>query len=133
MRLWLEEFYPLRSFLLEWSTGWVLSIGSGSNFFGEQGHVDVLENLAGRDAVTAIGRFDEVVALAAGVLAAERVGEGEAGSELPGVDQKTGAIGDPRSWRFHSDDHFVVGVVGLPEIVRNVYGLTADCHRLGFC
>ena len=67
---------------------------------GEQGDIDILEDLTWGDAQNAVGRFDEVVALAAGVLTAENVGEGEAGGELLGFDEKAGAIGDP--WRcFH--------------------------------
>lgn len=65
------------------------------NFAGQQGDVDVLEDLPGRDAQHTVGGFDEVVALAAGVLTAESVGEGEAGGELFGCDQKASAIGNP--------------------------------------
>ena len=81
----LRSFLPQRSCKL---------IGS---FAGEQGDVDILEDLTGCDAENAVGRFDEIVALATGVLTAEDVGEGEAGGELLGFDQKTGAVGDP--WR----------------------------------
>ncbi len=68
--------------------------GLGS-FAREQGDINVLEDLPRRDAKNAVGRFDEVVALAAGVLTAEHVGEGEAGCELFGFDQKTSAVSDP--------------------------------------
>jgi len=59
--------------------------------------IDILEDLARGDAENAVGGFDEVVALAAGVLTAEGVGEGEAGGELLGLDQKASAIGCPWS------------------------------------
>lgn len=69
---------------------------------GEQGYIDVLEDLARRDAQNAVGGFDQVVALASGVLSPENVGEGEAGGELFGFDQKAGAVGDPWVWCFHA-------------------------------
>jgi hypothetical protein len=68
---------------------------------GEQRHVDILEDLAWGDAKNAIGRFDQVIALAARVLAAEGVGEGEAGGELLGFDQKTRAVCNPFVRCFH--------------------------------
>ncbi len=43
---------------------------------GGQGHIDVFEDLAGRYAENAVGGFDQIVAFASGVLAAENVGEG---------------------------------------------------------
>ena len=66
-----------------------------------QGDVNVFEDLARGDAENAVGGFDEIVALAAGVLPAERVGEGEAGGELFGFDEEAGAIGDPWVRCFH--------------------------------
>jgi hypothetical protein len=79
--------------------GWRLRSGGGVGRFesvaGEQRHIDIFEDLTRRYAENAVGGFDEVVALAAGVLPSERVGEGEAGGELFGFDQKTGAVGDP--------------------------------------
>ena len=68
---------------------------------GEQGYVNVLEDLPRGDAQNTVGGFDEVIALAAGVLTAESVGEGEAGGELFGFDQKASAIRDPWSGCFH--------------------------------
>jgi len=68
---------------------------------GLQWYVDVFEDLTGRDAENAVGGFDEIVALAAGVLATERVGEGEAGGELLGFDEEAGAIGGPWVGCFH--------------------------------
>ena len=70
----------------------------------EQWNVNVFEDLTRSDAEGAIGGFDQVVSFAAGVLTAERVGEAEVGSELPGLYQKPGAIGDPGVSRFHSND-----------------------------
>jgi hypothetical protein len=58
-------------------------------------HVNVLEDMTGGNAQNALAGFYEIVALAAGVLTVERVGEGEVGSELFGFDEKAGAIGDP--------------------------------------
>ena len=56
--------------------------------FVAQGHgdVDVLEDAAGGDAEDAVGGFDEVVAFASAMLAAEVVDETEAGTELFGFD-----------------------------------------------
>jgi len=60
-----------------------------------QGDIDVLEELAGSDAQDTVGGFDEVIALHAAVLSAKNVGEGEAGGELFGFDQKASAISGP--------------------------------------
>jgi len=56
------------------------------------GNVNVLEDLAGSDAHDAVGRFDEVVAFASGVLATERIDEAEAGTELLGLHQEASAV-----------------------------------------
>jgi hypothetical protein len=64
-------------------------------------YVYILENLARRNAENAIGRLNEVIAFASGVLAAQRVGEAEAGGELFGLDEKTSAVRDPRIGCFH--------------------------------
>jgi hypothetical protein len=62
-----------------------------------QGHgdVDVFEDAARGDADDAVGGFDEVVAFASAVLAAELVGETESGTELLGLDQEACAVGLP--------------------------------------
>src|SRR4029077_7357146 len=59
-----------------------------------QGHgdVDVFEDAARGDADDAVGGFDEVVAFASAVLAAELVGETERGTELLGLDQEACAV-----------------------------------------
>ncbi len=57
--------------------------------------VNVFEDVARGDAENAVGRLDQVVALAAGVLAPQRISEGEAASELLCVNEKSGAIGLP--------------------------------------
>ena len=57
--------------------------------------VNVFEDLARGDAQNAIGRFHEVIALTAGVLATERVREAETETELFSFDEKSGAIGFP--------------------------------------
>src|SRR5579863_7446755 len=62
---------------------------------GAHGNVNVFEDLAGRDALQAVGRFDEIVAWASGVLAAERVGEDERCVELFGFNQEAGAVNLP--------------------------------------
>src|SRR5258708_19701584 len=72
----------------------------------EQRHINILENCLGSDSKNAVGKFDQVIALAAGLLTAEGVGEGEAGSELPGFDQQPGAIRDPSSFSFHARGPF---------------------------
>jgi hypothetical protein len=61
---------------LQWSLVLDWSLAS------QQGDVDVLEDPLGSDAENAVARFDQVVALASGVLTAEKVGEGEAVGEL---------------------------------------------------
>ncbi|SPE28479.1 hypothetical protein SBA2_40042 [Acidobacteriia bacterium SbA2] len=60
----------------------------------QQGHgdVDVLEDAARGDAEHAVGRFDEIVALASAVLAAEMVDEAETGTELLGFDEEACAV-----------------------------------------
>ena len=59
-----------------------------------RGHqdIDVFEDTARSDAEDAVEGFDEVVAFAAGMLAAEMVDEGETGSELFGFYEKTRAV-----------------------------------------
>jgi len=66
-----------------------------------EGDVDVFENLTRCDAENSVGRFDEIVALAAGVLTAERVGEVETRVELLGFDEETRAVCDPAICSFH--------------------------------
>ena len=65
------------------------------NLAGKQGDVNILEDLTGRDAENTVGGFDEKVAFATGVLTAEGVGKTQAGGELFGFDQKTGAVSNP--------------------------------------
>jgi hypothetical protein len=76
----------------------------GSFIVDKHGDVDILEDLAGRDADDAVARLDEVVALAAAVLPAERVDEAETGAELFGFDQKASTVGNPFGGRFHGAD-----------------------------
>lgn len=59
------------------------------------GDVDVLEDLAGSDAENAVEGLDEVVALAATMLASEMIGEAERGAELLGFDEEASAIRFP--------------------------------------
>lgn len=77
------------------------SLNRLGSFAGEQGDVDIFEDLARSDAKNTIGGLDQIVALASGVLTAKDVGEGEAGGELFCFDQKTGAVGDPWIRCFH--------------------------------
>lgn len=72
--------------------GFVFRIG-GFRF--AERDVNILENLSWGNPENAVGGFDEIVALAAGVLPAKCVGEGEAGRELFGLDEEAGAIGCP--------------------------------------
>ena len=71
---------------------------------GDHGDVDILEDLAGRDADDAVAGLDEVVALAAAMMAAERVDKAETGIKLFGFDQKASTVGDPFGGRFHGAD-----------------------------
>jgi hypothetical protein len=73
----------------------------GKLFLGKQGYVDIFEDLPGGNAKNAVGGFDQIIAFAAGVLTAKRIGECEGGGELLGFDQKTGAIGNPWAAGFH--------------------------------
>jgi len=57
--------------------------------------VDVFENLTRSDAEDSVAGFDEIVALASAVLAAEVVGEAEAGIKLFCFYQETRAVGFP--------------------------------------
>jgi hypothetical protein len=87
------------------------SLAEPRSFFlaGQQRYIDVFEDLTGSDAKNAVGGFDQIVALASGVLTAEDVGEGEAGGELLGFDQKPGAICGPWICGFHACRLSVVG------------------------
>ena len=62
-----------------------------------QGHgdVDVLEDAARRDAEDAVGGFDEVIAFAAAMLAAEVIDEAERGAELFGFDEEASTVCGP--------------------------------------
>jgi hypothetical protein len=81
---------------------WFVMAGFVAGGFGGQGHgnVDVLEDAARGDAEDAVGGFDEVVAFASAVLAAEVVDEAESGTELFGFDQGACAVRLPFQW-FH--------------------------------
>ena len=57
--------------------------------------VNVFEDLTRGDAQDSVIRLDEVVALAAAMLAAEMVDEGEAGAELLGFDEEPCAVSFP--------------------------------------
>ena len=96
----------------------VLGGGAGANFWrgsshgpGEdagrsmclcQGGIDVLEEDLGGDPCYALGGFDEVVAGAAGLFAAESVGKNEGFGELPSAHQEAGAINGPLACKIHS-------------------------------
>ncbi len=71
--------------------------GFGDARFVRQRHanVDVLEDAARRDAEHAVGGFDEVIAFAAAVLAAEVIDEAETGAELFGFDEEACAVCGP--------------------------------------
>ena len=93
---WLVNFHLLN---LEWYKSQAFHLGSRARRFGDaltlrQRHwdVNILEDLARRNAEHAVGRFDEVVAFPSTMLAAEVVDEAESGIELLGVDQKAGAV-----------------------------------------
>jgi hypothetical protein len=58
-------------------------------------NVNVLEDAARGDADDAVRRFNEVVAFATAMLAAEMVDKTESGIELFGIDQEACAVGLP--------------------------------------
>lgn len=60
-----------------------------------EGDINILEDLTGSDAQDTVGEFDEIIALRAGVLTAEDVGEVEVAVELSGFDQEARAIDGP--------------------------------------
>jgi hypothetical protein len=68
--------------------------GFGDARFVRTGHgdVDVLEDAARCNAEHAVGGFDEVIAFASAVLAAEVIDEAERGTELFGFDQEACAV-----------------------------------------
>jgi hypothetical protein len=59
------------------------------------GHVDVFKDYALRDASTAVGGFNQVVASLAAMFPPECIDEGEWLGELLGLDQEAGAIDFP--------------------------------------
>ena len=59
------------------------------------GNINVLEDATRGDAEDAIAGFHQVVASATAVLAAEVIGEAEAGVELLGLDQESSAVRFP--------------------------------------
>jgi hypothetical protein len=69
----------------------------GNALFTGVGHgdIDVLEDAARCDAEHAVRGFDEVVAFASAVLAAEVIDEAERGAELFGFDQEACAVCRP--------------------------------------
>src|SRR5271169_2086605 len=72
----------------------------GAFIFQADGNVNILKNLARSDADDSIGRLDQVIALASGVLPSEGIDEAEAGTELLGFDQEACAVRLPFHW-FH--------------------------------
>jgi hypothetical protein len=93
------------------------------------GDVDVLKDLARGDADHTIGRFDEVVAFASGMLAAKSVDEAESGAELFGLDQEACAVGCP-IFRFHVA--LTRGCILARETVERDSGRRATGIRLQF-
>ena len=76
---------------------------------GLEGHVDVLEEFARRDAEQAIEDLDKVVAGLAAMLAAEGVGEIEWVGKLTSAHDKTGAIDGPITFQIHRISPFGEG------------------------
>ena len=66
-----------------------------------QGHVDVFEKSLGGDALYAFGGFDEVVAGATGLFAAENIRKDERFGELTSAHEETGAIDGPLRFEIH--------------------------------
>jgi len=64
-------------------------------------HIDVFEEGLAGDAYYAFRGLDEVVAGAAGLFAAERVGKDEWFGELTSAHQETGAIDGPLAFKIH--------------------------------
>ena len=66
--------------------------GFAAGLVGGHQDIDVFEDAARSDAEHAVEGFDEVVAFASGMLAAEMIDEAETGSELFGLHQETCAV-----------------------------------------
>jgi hypothetical protein len=67
---------------------------------GTHGHVNIFKNQLGRDAASAIGGFDQIVAGLAAMFPAKSVDEEEGSGELLGFDQEASAINLPRTTIF---------------------------------
>lgn len=69
---------------------------------GDQGHINIFEQGSVGDASHTVGELDEIIASAAGLLAAKGVGEGEWLGELTSAHQESGAVDGPLTFRIHS-------------------------------
>jgi hypothetical protein len=74
----------------------------------DERHVNVFKEGLAVDAANAVGGLDEIIAGAAGLFAAERVGKNEALGELTRAHQKPGSIDGPLTFGIHEDSHFSV-------------------------
>lgn len=75
-----------------WLGNWLQWYRALAGFGWAHGDVDVFEDLAGCDALQAVGRFDEVVAFLSVVFASQGVDEVERFSQLLCLDEKARAI-----------------------------------------
>ena len=89
-----------------------------------EGHVDIFKKSFGGDAADAVGSFDEVVAGAAGMFAAERVREEQGFGELTSAHQEAGAINVPRAFSSH---HFSITAFAFGSCVGSRSLLSVFC------
>lgn len=93
--------------------------------FDSDSNVNIFENLAGRDADQSLRRFHQIIPLPPRVLAAEAVDEGQVGTQLSCLYQKTRSVGLPCfcfCFHFHSNlkpqNLFAHSVTGVLIVAR---------------
>ena len=64
------------------------------------GHVNIFKNFARRNSLSAVGRFDQIVACLTAMFAAKYIPELKRCGELPGPNQKSRAINMPFAFCF---------------------------------
>ncbi len=94
----------------------------------DHGHVDVFENLPGRDAAGSVGRQNQVVAGLAGVFATEAIDKREGLIQLTGANQEASAIGCP--FTKHSF-HRIVILRGRRMVASFNFPMTDSPGRMG--
>lgn len=116
--------------------GWGIRVDSATTLArGIHGDIDVFKNLAGSDALEAVGGLDEVVAFLSGVFAAQGIGEAKGCIELNGLNKEPGAVRFPIANEtahdtFHSGTGPWVGGLWLSASNSRLSAGAFRCHRL---